>query len=226
MRRMENRYQFNAHCYLGQFTTMGLFLSKKLNLVSEVVISIEQIGNLVWTMVIPTLITQSGSEQENRDHCLCNRVLTLLSLTSQQNIIQMGPILADPQALCLYFAVSTSHRWGSERGTELFRVCLSHITRLMWNPLMANWTFQYPIRCLIVRSREVSKQWDWQFDLWHWFEIWQVQHSQAAVRISEWSNNSKHKFRGFETSLDLTVRRLIRYWNGGLGCLCCGAACT
>ena len=127
MRWMENRYQFNAHCYLGQFTTMGLFLSKKLNLVSEVVISIEQIGNLVWTMVIPTLITQSGSEQENRDHCLCNRVLTLLSLTSQQNIIQMGPILADPQALCLYFAVSTSHQWGSERGTELLpSLSLSH----------------------------------------------------------------------------------------------------
>ena len=77
--------------------------------------------------------------------------------------------------------------------------------------------FQYPMRRLIVRSREVSKPRDWQFQLSHRFEIWQArrQHCcQCACQISERLESSKYKSRGFETSRDLTIRRLIGYWNG------------
>ena len=78
--------------------------------------------------------------------------------------------------------------------------------------------FQYPIRRL-MRSREFSKQRDWQFELSHRFEIWQAhrQHYRCACQISERSVDSKHKSRGFETSWDLTIRRLIGYWNGSSG---------
>ena len=76
--------------------------------------------------------------------------------------------------------------------------------------------FQYPIRRLIVRSHKVSKPRDWQFKSSHRFEIWQAlrqQCCQGACQISERSNNFKYKSRGFETSRDLTIRRLIGYWN-------------
>ena len=73
--------------------------------------------------------------------------------------------------------------------------------------------FQYPIRCLIVRSREVSKP----FKLSHRFESWQAhwQHCcRGACYIWERSYNSKYKFRGFKTLRDPTIRRLFGYWNG------------
>ena len=57
--------------------------------------------------------------------------------------------------------------------------------------------FQYPIRRLIVKSRGR--------DIVSWNH-----------QISERSDNSKHKSRGFETLRDFTVRRLIWYWNGAL----------
>ena len=77
--------------------------------------------------------------------------------------------------------------------------------------------FQYPIRHLIVRSREVSKPQDWLFKLSHRFDIWQAPRQQSyrgACQISERSDNSKYKSHGFETLRDLTIRRLIGYWNG------------
>ena len=76
---------------------------------------------------------------------------------------------------------------------------------------------QYPKRRLFVRSRKVSKPRDWYFKLSYRFEIWQAhrQHCcRSACQISERSDNSKYKSRGFETLRDLTKRRLFGYWDG------------
>ena len=78
---------------------------------------------------------------------------------------------------------------------------------------------QYPKRRLFVRSRKVSKARDWYFKLSYRFEIWQAhrQHCcRSACQISERSDNSKYKSRGFETWRDLTERRLFGYWDGAL----------
>ena len=78
---------------------------------------------------------------------------------------------------------------------------------------------QYPKRRLFVRSRKVSKPRDWYFKLSYRFEIWQAhrQHCcRSACQISERSDNSKYKSRGFETLRDLTKRRLFGYWDGAL----------
>ena len=82
------------------------------------------------------------------------------------------------------------------------------------------WTlFQYSIRRLIVRSRKVSKPRDLYLELSDRSEIWQAprQHCcRCAYQISERCDNLNYQSRGFETSRDLTVRRLIGYWNGAL----------
>ena len=78
---------------------------------------------------------------------------------------------------------------------------------------------QYPKRRLTVRSRKVSEPRDWYFKLSYRFEIWQAHRQQccrSACQISERSDNSKHKSRGFETLRDLTKRRLFGYWDGSL----------
>ena len=78
---------------------------------------------------------------------------------------------------------------------------------------------QYPKRRLFVRSRKVSKPRDWYFKLSYRFEIWQAhrQHCcRSACQISERSDNSKYKSRGFETWRDPTERRLFGYWDGAL----------
>ena len=76
---------------------------------------------------------------------------------------------------------------------------------------------QYPKRRLFVRSRKVSKPRDWYIKLSYRFEIWQAhwQHCcRSACQISERSDNSKYKSRGFETLRDLTKIRLFGYWDG------------
>ena len=81
---------------------------------------------------------------------------------------------------------------------------------------------QYPKRRLFVRSRKASKPRDWYFKLSYRFEIWQAhrQHCcRSACKISERSDNSKYKSRGFETLRDLTERRLFGYWDGAGSCL-------
>ena len=78
---------------------------------------------------------------------------------------------------------------------------------------------QYPKRRLFVRSRKVSKPRDWYYKLSYRFKIWQAhrQHCcRSACQISERSDNSKYKSRGFETLRDLTERRLFGYWDGAL----------
>ena len=76
---------------------------------------------------------------------------------------------------------------------------------------------QYPKRRPFVRSRFVSTPRDWYFKLSYRFEICQAhrQHCcRSACQISERSDNSKYKSRGFETLRDLTERRLFGYWDG------------
>ena len=78
---------------------------------------------------------------------------------------------------------------------------------------------QYTNRRLFVRSRKVSKPRDWYFRWSYRFEIWQAhrQHCcRSACQISEQSDNSEYKSRGFETLRDLTERRLFGYWDGAL----------
>ena len=85
---------------------------------------------------------------------------------------------------------------------------------------MGPWApFQYPIRRLMVRSREVSKPRDWCLELSNCSEIWQAhrQHCcRGACQISERCDKSHYQSRGFETSRDLAIRRLSGYWNGAL----------
>ena len=76
---------------------------------------------------------------------------------------------------------------------------------------------QYPKRRLFVRSREFLKPRDRYFKLSDRSEIWQAlrQHCcRCACQISKRYDNLKYRSRGFETSRDLTKRRLIRYWDG------------
>ena len=68
-----------------------------------------------------------------------------------------------------------------------------------------------------VPAYEDLKPRDWYFKLSYRFEIWQAHRQQccrSACQISEWSDNSEYKSRGFETSRDLTIRRLFGYWDG------------
>ena len=77
--------------------------------------------------------------------------------------------------------------------------------------------FQYPQRRLTARSREVSNARDLYLELSDLSQIWQAhrQHcSWCACQISKRCNNLSHQSRGFETSWDLTIRRLSGYWNG------------
>ena len=101
----------------------------------------------------------------------------------------------------------------------------SHDDVITWKRFPGYWApSQYPRRRLFVRSREVTKPRDWYFKLSYRFEIWQAHRQQccrSACQISERSDNSKYKSRGFETLRDLTKRRLFRYWDGALA-LCEG----
>ena len=83
-------------------------------------------------------------------------------------------------------------------------------TVLVWAPS------QYPKRRLIIRSREVSKPRDWYFELSYRLEIWHAHRQQCCRSACHISDNSKYKSRSFETSRDLTIRRLFGYWDGAL----------
>ena len=77
--------------------------------------------------------------------------------------------------------------------------------------------FQYPIWHLIVRFREISKPRDLCLELSDHSKIWQApwQHCcREARQISKWCNHSIYQSRSFETQRDLTIKRLIGYWNG------------
>ena len=75
--------------------------------------------------------------------------------------------------------------------------------------------FKNPIRRLIVRSRKVSKPQDLYLELSNRSGIWLApgQHCQISKRYENFNIRS----RTFETLRDLTIRRLIGYWNGTQG---------
>ena len=117
------------------------------------------------------------------------------------------------------FLTSSSARSCKESNISSFTGTLGSVMGSgSWGPS------QYTKRRLFVRSREVSKPRDWYFKLLYRFEIWQAhrQHCcRSACQISERSDNSKYKSRGFETLRDLTERRLFGYWDGALTVLFC-----
>ena len=98
-------------------------------------------------------------------------------------------------------------------------VCVAENSRL--SPEMAFLTYwapsQYPKRRLSVRSRKVSKPRDLYLELSDRSEIWQALRQRCcrcACQISKRYHNLKYQSRGFETSRDLTKRRLLGYWDG------------
>ena len=79
--------------------------------------------------------------------------------------------------------------------------------------------FKHPKRRLIVRSGEDSKSGDLYLELSDRSEIWQAfrQHCwRCACKMSKRYENLKYQSRGFDTSRDLTIRRLFGYWDGAL----------
>ena len=73
---------------------------------------------------------------------------------------------------------------------------------------------------IIARSCEESKPQERQFKSLYRFAIGQEHRQQCcreACQIPKRSDNYKYKSHGFEDSRDLTIRRLIGYWNGA----CC-----
>ena len=90
--------------------------------------------------------------------------------------------------------------------------CTASFRKLSYNPAA-----QYTILRLIVRSREVSKPWDFYLELSDRPEIWQTprQHCcRCACQIAKRYDHPGTLSRAFETLRDLTIRRLIGYWNG------------
>ena len=87
------------------------------------------------------------------------------------------------------------------------------------NDAIGSWSpFQYPIRRLIVRSRKLSKLRNLYLESSHRSERWQAprQHCcRSADQISKRYDNLNQS-GGFETLQDLTIKRLIGYWNGAL----------
>ena len=107
--------------------------------------------------------------------------------------------------------IKKSYNWTETTSIRMVTSCDIFKTRDSWAPS------QYPKRRLSVRSSKVSKPRDWYFKLSYRFGIWQAhrQHCcRSACQISERSDNSKYKSRGFETLRDLTERRLFGYWDG------------
>ena len=98
-----------------------------------------------------------------------------------------------------------------------FQYPLRHLVQRSCEVLKPEFCVLNCLRHLVERSCEVLKPWVLYFKLSDHFEIWQAprQHCcRSACQITERYINSNYQSRGFETSLNLTMRRLIRYWNG------------
>ena len=77
--------------------------------------------------------------------------------------------------------------------------------------------FRYPIRRIIVRSRKVSKPLDLYLELSDRSKICQEPQQHCCwcdCQISKQYFDLNYQSRGFQTSRDIMIRRLIRYWNG------------
>ena len=89
----------------------------------------------------------------------------------------------------------------------------------LWISPVTRGPFQYPIRRLTVRSHKVSKARDLYLELYDRSEIWQARRQRCcrrACQIAKRCDNLAYRSRGIDTSRDLTIRRLIGYWNGAL----------
>ena len=90
----------------------------------------------------------------------------------------------------------------------------------MRSPKLVPWTpYQYLIRRLIARSRKVSMPWDLYLEWYDHCGIWQAPRQQCCRRACQTSKQCDilhYQSRGLETSRDLTIRRLIGYWNRAL----------
>ena len=64
--------------------------------------------------------------------------------------------------------------------TTSYHILYSMKTRSIQCQVMARAPFQFLIRCIIVRSREVLKLRYWKFELLHRFEIWQAHRQQCC----------------------------------------------
>ena len=86
----------------------------------------------------------------------------------------------------------------------------------LFRMVQAMFLFQYPTRRLIVRSRKVSKSrvciWNSPIALKFDRHLGSTPADAPVKFQSDW-DNLNYWSRGFETSRDLTIRRLIRYWN-------------
>ena len=63
--------------------------------------------------------------------------------------------------------------------------------------------------------RQISNPPDWVLYWPYHSEIWQIHRQEwcrCICQISEWLDKSKPEYRGFKTSRDLAVRRLIALW--------------
>ena len=98
-------------------------------------------------------------------------------------------------------------------------LCYSRLP--MWMPcgtLTSRAPSQYPKRRLSARSRKVSKPRNLYLELSERSEI--LAGTSAAVlpmclsNLKKRYDNLKYQSRGFETSRDLTKRRLLGYWDG------------
>ena len=112
---------------------------------------------------------------------------------------------------------------GCGKGKQAQRETNNLHLEFSWNLLqnfIHSWTqFQYLLRHLIIRSRKVSKLWNLYLELPYCSEIWQAHQQHCcrwACQISKWCDNQNHQSRSFETSQDLTIKRLIGYWNRAL----------
>ena len=68
--------------------------------------------------------------------------------------------------------------------------------------------------------RKASRPRDFYLKLFDRSEIWQAHRQQCCrcvCRIWKRCNDFNYHSRGFDTSRDLTIRRLIGYWNGVAG---------
>ena len=77
--------------------------------------------------------------------------------------------------------------------------------------------FKYLLRSLIVRFHEDSKPGDLHLKLFDLSEIWQAHRQHRCRRpcqIAKLCDDSNDQSHGSGTLQDLSIRRLIGYWNG------------
>ena len=83
--------------------------------------------------------------------------------------------------------------------------------------LIHNWyPFECTIRCLIIRSRNVSKPRDLYSELYDRSDIWQARRQQCclcACQISKRYDNLNHRFRGYGTAQNLAMSYRILKWD-------------